>query len=324
MQSDKPKIILRNEPKLSAHEVDDNLNKMRLEFVPHIQKFVAEHELFQNEEEVGIEFAHKGVGSVIAIIDTRANKWVLKIPRSKTFSAGEGQFLQVWARAGVTVPQVFETGELHGSLYTLMQFIAAPTLDTRYSYQELLSNGVFTEMGKTLRLMHCESVDGYGFVVDGKPEFETVEEWLVGSDMKNRFDYIHKHNLLAGVEGELVKALDIIKQHAKTSRSTYCHDDFGPPNIFATNPITVFDTNPRYNSGYYDLGKVKFFNIAFNGSKESLSQLLNGYFGDDVCDDKVLQAYTFLTFCSKCPYWHKSGREQELEKVKEYFSQNQM
>ena len=321
-ESDGPHIVLRNEPKLSEDEADADLNEMRLEFVSHIKDFVATSDHFNDEEEVGIEFAHKGVGSVIAIIDTSTDKWVLKIPRSKRFSAGEGQFLQVWEESGVAVPHVIDTGELYGSSYTLMQFIDAPTLDTRYTYEELITNGTFTEMGKTLRLMHATPASGYGFVVDGKPEFETVEEWLAGDDMKKRFDYIEKHNIFEGIEDELAKALQVIIGHAKETDTTYCHDDFGQANIFATEPLTVFDPNPRFNSGYSDLGKVKFFNIAFNGSPEALKQLLDGYFGEDVCDDRVLNAYTLISFVYKCPYWQKKGRDKELQKAKDYFSEN--
>lgn len=321
-ENSKPNVILRNTPKLSEHEIDNDLNKMRTEFIPYIQDFVTEHDLFKNEAEVGIKFAHKGISSVIAIIDTPADKWVLKIPRSKTFSVGEGQFLQVWEKAGVTVPKIIETGELNSFPYTLMQFIDAPTLDTQYTSEELTSNGIFTEMGKILRLMHSEKVTGYGRVVDGKPEFETVEEWLEGDDMKKRFDYIDENNLLEGVEDELVKAFKVIKQNSKTEESTYCHDDFFPTNMFATSPITIFDANPRFNSRYYDLGKIKFLNIALEDSEESLKQLLDGYFDEDSCNNQVLNAYTFITFCVKCRYWHKSGREKELNVARKYFSQN--
>lgn len=293
----KPKVILRNEPKLFEFEIDNDLNKMRTEFVPYIQDFVTEHDLFKDEEEVGIEFAHKGISSVIAIIDTPADKWVLKIPRNKTHTVGEGQFLQVWEKAGITVPHIIETGELKGFPYTLMEYIDAPTLDTEYTTAELTSNGVFTEMGRILRLMHSETVTGYGRVVDGRPEFETVEEWLAGDDMKKRFDYIDEHNLLEGVEDELVKALEVIAQNAQTEESTYCHDD---------------------------LGKITFYGIALKGSEKSLQQLLDGYFGEDSCDNQVLNAYTFLTFCMKCRYWHQSGREEQLEIAKNYFRQNQI
>jgi fructosamine-3-kinase len=235
---------------------------MRTEFVPHIQDFVTEHDLFKNEAEVGIEFAHKGISSVIAIIDTPAGKWVLKIPRNKTHTVGEGQFFQVWEKAGVTVPHVIDVGELNGSPYTLMEFIDASTLDTCYSHEELLARGIFTEMGKALRLMHSEPADGYGFVVDGKPEFETVEEWLEADYLKKRFFYFNKHKILEGIEDELDKALEVIKQHAKNSDSTYCHDDFGTANIFATDPITIFDPQPRFNSGYYAVNGVRSLSLA--------------------------------------------------------------
>jgi len=320
----KPRVILRNEPKLSEHEVDQNFNEMKMEFVPYIEQFVAEHNLFKDEDEVGIEFAHKGVSSIIAMIDTPTNRFVLKIPRAKDFSAGEGQFLKVWGASGVPVPHVMETGELHDFPYTLMEFIDAPTVDSQYSQEELLENEMFVEMGQTLRLMHSEKANGYGFVVDGKPEFETVEDWLAGTDMKKRFDYISEHNLLEGLEDVLEKSLAVIKQHAETNDSTYCHDDYGPHNMFATEPITIFDTSPKFNSGYYDLGRIKFAHIAFSGNGQTTKQLLEGYFGEDKCDDEVLNAYTFLAFCMKCPYWHQTGRQEQLEIAKNYFKQNQI
>lgn len=319
-----PNVVFRNEPKVSEHEIDRGFNEMRVEFVPYIKKFVEEHILFKNEDEVGIEFAHRGVSSVVAIIDTPTQKVVLKIPRSKTFSAGEGQFLKVWEAAGVMVPHVIETGEIHGSPYTLMQFIDAPTLDSKYSNEELMAKGLYAEMGKMLRLMHSTKVGGYGFVVNGNPEFEAVEDWLEGNDMKTRFDYIEKNNLLTGSEDVRAKALDIIKQYSKTAGSTYCHDDFGPPNIFATDPITVFDTSPKFNNGYYDLGRIKLADIAYGGSGESSKQLLEGYCGEEECNNEVLNAYTFLALCMKAPYWHKTARGKELEIAKNYFRQNQI
>lgn len=315
----KPTVVLRNEPRISEHDVDQSFNEMKKEFVPYIQQFVAEHDLFKDEEEVGIEFAHKGVSSIIAMIDTATKKLVLKIPRNKTFSAGEGQFLRIWEEAGVSVPHVIEEGELHGQPYTLMHFVDAPTLDQAYTAEELFDNGSFAEMGKILRLMHSQKANGYGFVVDGAPEFHTVEQWFASDDIKTRLDYITEHSALPKLDGMIPEALGIIRQHSENAGSTYCHDDFGARNLFATKPITVFDANPRYNNGYYDLGRIKFTRLATGASEESFAQLLDGYFYEDECDRTTLKAYTFLAFCMKYPYWHKTGKKKELETATNYF-----
>jgi hypothetical protein len=319
IKSAKPNVILRNEPEFSEHEVDDDLNKMRTEFVSYIQDFVTGHDLFKNEAEVGIEFAHKGVSSIVAIIDSSSEKWVLKIHRSKKHQAGEDLFFTAWEEAGVSVPHILESGEINDLPYTLMNFVDAPTLDTAYSREELLDNEAFIEMGKILRLMHSVDADGYGSVVDEKPEFITVEDWLESEDMKKRFDYIRKHGLLTGLEDTLQRSIEIIKRHGNNNRSTYCHTDFLPANMFATNPITIFDSIPKFNSGYYDLGRIKFEQIADNNAPEIFEQLLKGYFVEKECDEEVLMAYTFLAFCMKARYWHQTGRVDRLEKVRQYF-----
>lgn len=321
IKSAMPNIIFHNEPKQSEHQVDHSFNEMKVEFVPHIQEFISEHPLFRDKKEIGVEFAHKGVSSIIAIIDSSSSsdKWVLKIHRSKEHPAGEGLFFTVWEEAGVSVPHILETGEINGLPYTLMNFVDAPTLDTAYSREELLDKEAFIEMGKILRRMHSVDADGYGSVVDEKPEFKTVEDWLEGEDIKKRFDYIREHGLLNGLEDTLQKSIEVIKRHGKNNRSTYCHTDFVPANMFATNPITIFDSIPKFNSGYYDLGRIKFEQIAYNNTTEIFEQLLKGYFVEKECDNEMLMAYTFLAFCMKARYWHQTRRADRLETVRQYF-----
>lgn len=318
-KNSKPDIILRNGTKLSEHKIDSDLNTMRTEFVPYIKDFATKHDLFKNEAEVGIEFAHKGVSSVVAIIDSSSDKWVLKIHRGKKHAAGEVLFFTAWEEAGVSVPHILETGEINGLPYTLMNFVDAPTLDAAYSREELLDQEAFIEMGKILRLMHSVTSDGYGPVVDEQPEFKTVEDWLEGEDMNKRFEYIREHGLLNGLEDTLLKSIEIIKRHGENNHSTYCHTDFGTANMFATDPITIFDSIPNFNSGYYDLGRIQFIQITMNDTTEVFEQMLKGYFVEQECDEEVLMAYTFLAFCMKARYWHQTGRVDRLETARQYF-----
>ena len=247
---------------------------------------------------------------------------MLKIPRSKTFSAGEGQFLKVWEDAGVTVPHVVDIGQLHHYPYTIMEYIDAPILEDKFSEKELIKKETYVEMGQTLRLMHTPKADGYGFVVDGQPEFRTATEWLEGEDIKTRIDYVNRHNLLGSLKDYLPTALKIIKQHTDKEGSSYCHDDYGSNNMFATEPITIFDTSPKFNNGYYDLGRFMFGGIAFGRSGEAAEQLLKGYFGGEDCDKQALYAYTFLACYMKFPYWHNTKRKNEMETAISYFTQS--
>jgi Phosphotransferase enzyme family len=318
----KPNIVLRNTPIQSEHAVEESFNQMRLEFVPYIQDFVREHELFKKEREVGITFPQKGVGSVIAIIEGESNTYVLKIPRSIAYSAGESQFLKVWKSVGVKVPHVHETGVLHNYPYTLLEYIDAPILDEKYTHEELVQKGIYKEMGEVFRKMHTLKVQGFGFVVDGEPEFESFDDWLMGEDMKKRFEYVYENSLLGDEKVYVAKALEVIKEYSLQAGSTYCHDDFAPHNIFATKPITIFDTNPKFNTGYYDLGRSFMGSIAYNRPEASRRQLLEGYFADSEYDKRVLDAYILLACCMKFTYWHKTGRSEEMQRVLEYISQN--
>jgi hypothetical protein len=313
------KVTLKNIPRVSEHDVDRTFNEMRIAFVPHITEFVANHDFFSEAQHIEIEFAQTGVSSIIAILETESGKWVLKIPRSATFSAGEGAVLKAWEAVEVTVPHVIDEGLLNGQPYTLMEHIDAPTLASKYSQNEMLERGVFHEMGTILRQMHSVTAEGYGFFVDGHAEFTTAEDWLAGADMQKRFEYIDKHKLFQETKTTLENALEIITGHSRTTPSTYCHDDYGPHNMFATSPITIFDANPKFNSPYYELGRIRFADLAYADAFDASQQLLDAYFGDEKVDTTVLNAFTYLALCMKCPYWHKTGRTEQLKKAEQFF-----
>lgn len=319
-----PSVVFTNQPKISEHEVDKDFNKMRIDFIPHIEEFVASHELFADTGEVRITFAHEGVSSIVAVLETAERKVVLKIPSSKSFSAGEGLFLRGWEEAGVSVPHVIEEGIIHDYPFTLMEYIDAPTLDKKFEESELVKNKVYLEMGRTLRRMHSIKADGFGFVIDGKPEYRTVEEWLDGHDLKNRIVYAQEHGLLGDNQYILTESLGLIRDHAKKEGSTFCHDDFGTYNIFATEPITVFDTSPKFNNGYYDLGRVLFSNISIKGPTEARDQVLDGYFDDTIYDKRTIQAYTLLAFVMKFRYWHKTKKMWRIKNALDYFSSSEV
>ncbi len=312
-------IIFKNEPKLSYHKEDQVFNSRRVTLAEKLKEFVASHKLFQDKN-VSITFAHKGVSSLIAIVETADTKVILKIPLKLPCIQGEAQFLKVWSQAGVKVPQIIEEDVLGEYPYVMMEFIDAPILSDAYTTEELMEKNIYMEMGKMLRIIHTPQATGFGGVFEGKAEWTTFNEWLFSNDIKERINYVKDHSLLGEAHGSISKAFEILQAYANNqTHSSYCHNDFVADNIFATQPITVFDPNPTFNYGYIDLGRSMVFHISKNISP---SQLLLGYFEKDEVNEKVLHASVLLNAYYKFRYWHKVDRTEQIQRVQEYLIQN--
>ncbi len=310
-------IIFKNEPKLSEHEEDAHFNERRLALAGQLESFITSHNRFQNKE-VSITFAHTGISSLISIIEMPDEKLVLKIPLSPTLGQGEAQFLKVWEQAGVKVPHVFEDGMLGEHPFILMEYLDAPILSKAYSPEELTEKGIHQEMGRILRRMHTPEATGYGPVINGKVEFPTLNDWLLGADMQKRITYIQEHHLLGEEHGSIEQAFRTLRDYIDPQPySSYCHGDFGAANIFATTPLTVFDPNPKFNNGYIDVALSMVNSLA---SGMSPAQLLEGYFNGEAYDKEALRAAVLLNTHIKFPYWHKVKKVEQIQRMQEYLS----
>lgn len=308
-------IVFKNEPKLSEHEADSKFNERRIALIPQVEGFISSHKRFKGKE-TSVSFAHEGVSSLICIIETQEEKLVLKIHLSILRRTDEGQFLSVWEQAGVSVPHVLEEGTLNGHAYVLMDYIDAPLLGEKYSREKLIDNGLHSEMGSILRKMHEPKGEGYGRLIDGKGEFSNFKDWLESEDMKNRFKYVKDNGVLGEEHGSLPLACKILLEYVGDKKSSYCHFDYGSKNIFATNPITVFDPNPELNNGYMDLARSAVNSIAHDGKFPN--QLIDGYFSNELYDKKILQAAILVNSYYKFNYWHKTNKLKAIRNIQEH------
>lgn len=315
---DLPKILFKNTPTLSQHEKDHEFNEKRLLLVPIIEKYLTENERFRDKE-ISVNFSENGVSSLVAILETPEEKLVLKIPLTHTPSEGESHFLQTWEKYGVVVPHIIEEGDLEGHPYTLMQHIDAPTLATSHTYSELIAEKKFVSIGQTLRMMHIPQTEGYGRVYNGQAEHTTFEEWLQGTQIQEKINYTKEHKLLAEQEEFLPHAYTLLTNHTLTEKhSRLCHNDFAAYNIFDTEPLTVFDPDPRLNNNYIDLGRSIVIAIAHSGLPETSEQLIEGYFGTDTPNMEILRASILLNGCIKFPQWHATGKLKNIQRVLDY------
>ncbi len=310
-------ITFKNQPKLSGFDIDKSADELRISLIPHIKEFLESDDLFKDKG-VSIEFSHAGVSSLVGFVEVEGNKYVLKIPLfNSSYAGSEASFLKIWEVANVPVPHVYKEGMIGGRTYVLMEYVDAPIL------LDVIKNGdakedISVELGKTLAQMHTSRAEGYGRVVEGKPQYETFKDWISNEDIQDRISYVKEHNLLTDEHGPIERAIDILSKYAESkSSSTYCHFDFGASNILATEPPTVIDPDPMLNNGIIDIGRSMLLAISGGDDGEQLKQ---GYFSNEEYNAQALQAAIILSAYWKFKYWHKKGKTEEIETVKNYLT----
>lgn len=310
-----------NEPKLSEHQADADFNQRRLVLLPVLKEFLSGHTLFYDKE-VEVTFLHTGVSSLVCIIDSGTNKYVLKIPLSILTSGLEGTFLKAWENVGVHVPHIFEEGNIGNHFYTLMECIPTNTLAEKYSHEELLEKKIYEKLGVLLKKMHQVKTEGYSNIVNDKihPQYETIATWFsCDTRSKEQFSYVQEKALLdESLHGSIEDVRTIIVSRVGDKKETvYCHNDFHTGNIFNTNPMTVFDPWPCFHHPYMDIARSIIL-----ASKDNViditQQFIEGYFAGEDCDRQLLQAFIILNIWVKLPYMHKTGKISTIETLKEY------
>lgn len=309
-------VTFLNQPKLLEHEIDQEFNERRLNLVPQIEQLLSTDELFAGKE-VDVAFSHNGVSSLVSFIEVLGQKFVLKIPLKPT-AEGEGKFLKEWEAVGVSVPHVFKEGNLGDYPYILMSFIDAPVLVDAIK-DGSVKKDFSIEMGKILAKMHSTKAEGYGRIIQGKPEYEKFKEWITSDNIQERISFVQENNLLTDEHGPISDVIDIlIAYNEKSPESTYCHFDFGATNIMATEPFTVIDPDPMLNNGIIDIGRSILLEISGGHTGEQLKQ---GYFLDKEIDLSALQAAIVLNTYWKFRYWYRKNKTKQIESVRSYLSQ---
>ena len=188
------KISFKNEPKLSEHEADQKFNERRIALVPQIKDLLATTDLFKDKE-IEVEFSYKGVSSLVCFVEASNERYVLKVPLSLTDGNGEADFLRTWEEVGVKVPHVYQDGKLGEHPYLIMEYVEAETLQDALK-TENNPDLAWKEMGGTLAQMHTPKREGFGKIVEGKPQYQTFKEWLFGENTQKYIKKVQELGLL--------------------------------------------------------------------------------------------------------------------------------
>lgn len=305
-----------NEPPAMSDGVDSERNKRRANFIEVLSEYIQHEDLFGDT--VTVEFSQKGISSLVCFIEAGGEKFVLKIPLNQSVSAlVEAQFLEKWSEVGVRTPIVYRTGEIgHEGTYLLMEYIAAPTLADIG-----IKSDDYRRLGEMLCRMHSARSVGFGRPVSGRGEFATFRRWLESDDMKSRFAYVTKNNLIhKDIYALYMSALESLVNFADESgQSSYCHFDYSGGHVFSAQDHIVFDPNPTFSHGYIDLGRTLVNYIGHNGTYPR--EIVEGYRMDGDIEESLLNASIFVNIIYKLPYQHQKNRTQVIEYFKSYLRQ---
>jgi aminoglycoside phosphotransferase (APT) family kinase protein len=324
MKSTTTTVTFANQPTMAPHEIAQKDNARRLSLIPHIESFVANHLSFKNHE-VKVTFFEKGVSSLVCLLESGTTKMVLKIPLSShPLYENDTIFLREWEKVGVKVPHVFEEGYIDGSHYVLMEFVDAPTLEKAYTEGKLIDEGILRKMGATLRMMHNAKSRGFGVLIDGKGKYEHFSEWL-DSEISWAESIMKDSSLISEFSEQISAARKIMSEFVGTSTdSCYGHNDFIYPNIFATDPLTVFDPAPILVHPYMDLARTVVLAIGRGVREEAADELVGGYCGDDMkLDLPAFQAALIIQGYVKFAYWSKTDRADAITTVKNFLEKTE-
>jgi len=307
-------IIFVNQPTLSDHEIYNSSNKRRVSLLPHIENFLNQHQFFKDKE-VNVFFPSVGSASTVCILDVLGIRKVLKIHlSSKSFYEYEGTFLRAWKNVGVNTPQILEEGTIDGSHYILMDFVDAKTLQETYKKGEVIRKEIFVKMGRILQQIHTAKAEGFGSIKNGKGNYVLFSEWL-DNEINSR-----RPNIDEDAEDFSLAVAVINKFIGSSSESSYCHNDFAYQNIFATEPLTVFDPIPVLNHPHMDLASAIVKAIGRGISDEASQQLIRGYTSDGSfpINRAALQAAIIIQGYMSFTLWSQTGKDQGIKDLRAY------
>jgi fructosamine-3-kinase len=240
----------------------------------------------------------------------------------------EASFLKKWEEINIKAPHVYEVGYIEDYNYILMEYISSDILTKVHTTEELISKNIFFEMGQVLRKIHTLKTEGFGAWDDNeKAKYKTFKEWIDNdTGINNQVKYTKENNLLPEeIFGSIEEKITLIINYLdKNKISTYCHFDFSPNNILATEPITIFDPVCLINHPYIDLAKSVIQSIANCHDSKCSYQIIDGYFGinKETFDKEVFKACLLFIAHIKFPYWHKKNYKDILDIEKDFLLKN--
>lgn len=274
-----------------------------------------------------------GETSVVFLVESPEKTYVAKMARYPETVERETAFFEQWAEKGVRTPKVLSlhtaNNQVPVSIISL-ENIEAPILSQSLNTEQRVKKGIAREMGRTLARMHKAKGEGFGFPTPEdrtKGNFDSFSEEMENALFKSRAGWLKEQGIITEKDIESAQtAVKIIEDdlHSGTQPSL-THNDFRPYNIFNTEPMIVFDPNPRITHPYMCLALTLIKSEVETGSfgKQERDEILSGYSEISEIDNRVLSAAIVLRGMRTLNTWKRKGRDKKVNKLLKVIKEHQ-
>lgn len=274
----------------------------------------------------------QGESSVVFRVYTESNTYVVKMRGDDEGLEAEASFLNAWEKQGVKVPHIYSVRSANKDLpvsILVMEFINAPILSKSMSTNEMVKKGITRELGRTLARMHEATGTGFGFSRKSDELtgiFGSLTEEIDQTLFGKHTNWLIQKGVITERDVEIArKATKILEEDIRNgTKPTLTHNDFRPYNMFATEPITIFDPDPRITHPAIDLAYSTLKPLINKpASIDEKDEFLAGYREIHTVDDRILAAATVLRGVRKLHTWQRKGRTGQVKKLREVINRNQ-
>lgn len=272
-----------------------------------------------------------GDTSVVFLIESPQLTYVTKMASHPETVETEAVFLKQWQEQGVKTPQVLALHTVDDQLpisILSLEYIETPVLSTLNTEQRV-EKGIAREMGRTLARMHNATGEGFGLPVSNNKlqgcftTFREEQQKLLEDDTSQ----LIKAGLLTNEDLIIARtAVDIMEDDLQAGRQpSLTHNDFRPYNIFYTEPLTIFDPDPRITHPYMclALSLIKAEVRSNPYGKSEASEILSGYSETGEIQDRVLSAAMVLRGMRTLSTWTRKGKAKNMKGLLELIRRQQ-
>lgn len=274
-----------------------------------------------------------GETSVVFLVKSPELTYVAKLTRHPETVEREAVFFEKWAEQGVRIPRVLALHTTNDQIpvsIVSLEYIDAPILSRFLNTEQRVKKGVAREMGRTLASMHRAKGEGFGFPIPEnrtKGNFVTFKEEFENTFLKRRANWLKEQGVITDQDlSSTQTAIEIIEKDLRSGiKPSLVHDDFRPYNIFASEPITVFDPNPRITHPFMCLALTLIKSEVESGTfgKQERDEILSGYSEITKVNNHVLSAAIVLRGLRTLNTWKRKDKEEKVSTLLELVRKHQ-